>query len=172
MPTLGRVYDPEHPEPSLEYNAWWGAPTVPTYPLDPSLAPADFGGWTVGQVARKYGYSAGGTGFDLAELDEPLAWFQYVKVEYWDVEGLTPEIDAMADVAPLRLPDLDCDSDVDADDADRLDACRAGPAVMRYPGCERADLDADGDVDQSDFGLLQRCWTGPDVLLDWSCLEE
>jgi len=172
LPTLGRIYDPEHPEPAPENNEWWGAPTIPTYPADPALAPADFNGLTVAQIATKYGYSAGGTGFDLGTLVPPLEWIQYVKVEYSAAVGLSPEIDAFADVAPVVIPDLDCDSDVDGDDLDLFEACATGPAVGPVtPGCERSDFDQDGDVDHDDFGLLQRCMTGPGVLLDWDCMR-
>ena len=170
--TLGRIYDPENPEPSLENNQWWGAPTIPTYPLDPTLTPDDFNGLTVAEITKKYGYSAGGTGFDLSQLDPPLDWIQYVRVEYSPAVGLSPEIDAFVDVTPVVIPDLDCDSDVDGNDLDIFESCATGPDVVPpNPGCERSDFDQDGDVDQEDFGWLQRCMTGPDVLLDWDCMD-
>jgi len=168
-PTLGRVFDPSNPEPSLPGNQWWSAPTDPTYPLDPNLTAADFDGWTLEQVVRKYGYSAGGTGFDISVLG--LSWIQYVRIDNPVDSGVTPEIDAAVDVRPRVVPDLDCDSDVDDDDLQILDLCRTGPHVpVGSTECQRADLDQDGDVDQSDFGLWQRCRTGPDVLLDWNCM--
>lgn len=169
-PTLGRIYDPDNPEPSLLGNSWWGAETDATYPLDPMLNPADLTGLTVAQVARKYGYSAGGTGFDLADLPTYLPWIQYIKVEQQAGFG-TPEIDAFSDVAPRLGPDLDCDSDVDQDDITIFQSCETGPALGPIaPGCERADLDQDNDIDSDDFGVVQRCYTGPDELIDWSCL--
>ncbi len=181
-PTLGRIYDPENPDPALEANYWWGAPTVATYPVNPNLEPADFLGKTVAQMAIKFGYSAGGAGFDLGNLNPSLPWIQYVRVSYWSQEGMTPEIDAFAIVLPVRIPDFDCDSDVDGDDFEIFERCRTAPSIGP-PGkhcdpqvedcdpCLRADLDQDGDVDQEDFGYFQRCYSGPDVLFDWNCLD-
>lgn len=177
-PTLGRVYDPENADPSLPGNQWWGAPTDPTYPLDPNLIaplgpvpePTSFTTWTVATLAKKYGYSAGGTGFDLGQLG--LSWIRYVRVDNPSGSIPTPEIDAVSDVAARVSPDLDCDSDVDAGDIERFEECATGPGIgVLSPQCIRADFDSDGDVDQSDFGLLQRCMTGPDVLLDWDCVN-
>ncbi len=177
-PTLGRVYDPGNPEPSLPGNQWWGEPTDPTYPLDPSLRaplgpvpePTTFSSWTVANLAKKYGYSAGGTGFDIGQLGLP--WIRYVRFDNPVTSGRVPEIDAVADVAPRLVPDLDCDSDVDSADEVRFEDCATGPGVgIHNTECVRADFDQDGDVDQSDFGRLQRCMTGPDVLLDWGCTD-
>jgi hypothetical protein len=170
-PTLGRIYDPEHPEPSLPGNLWWGAPTDPTYPLNPNLSTADFQYKTVAEIARIYGYSAGGTGFDLSQLDPPMPWIQYVKVVQQPGYD-TPDLDAFADVRGFAFPDLDCDSDVDQDDIDAFEQCATGPEMpIQMPDCERSDFDRDGDVDQEDYGLLQRCRTGPDVLVDWDCIN-
>jgi len=99
-PTLGRVYDPLNPDVSIgSWNAWWGEPTDPTLPLDPALTAGDFAGWTVAEIAAAYGGSAGGTGFDLANVG--LDWIRYVRIENAELGG-TPEIDAVADVSPLR----------------------------------------------------------------------
>jgi len=168
-PTLGRVYDDVNPEPSLFGNLWWGAPTDATYPLNPNLTSSDFVGKTVAQVAKTYGYSAGGTGFDLADVG--LDWIQYVKVVQQPDYG-TPEIDAFSDVKAFAFPDLDCDSDVDNDDIAILEDCATGPAAgPPLPGCERADFDGDNDVDQSDFGILQVCFSGPNVLANRDCVN-
>ncbi len=185
-PTLGRIYDPAGPVSSLPGNQWWGQPTDPTYPLSPDLhaplgavpEPTTFSAWTLAGLAMKYGYSAGGTGFDLAALQNlpvgphGLRWFRYVRIDNPIGSGCVPEIDAVADVAPRLVPDLDCDSDVDGADVDRFEECASGPGVARLAQqCVRADFDQDGDVDQTDFGFLQRCITGPDVLLDWDCMN-
>ncbi len=170
-PTLGRIYDPPHYDPSLPRNGWWGRPTVPTYPLNPGLAPADFLGLSVAQVAREYGWSAGGTAFDLDDLDSPLPWFQYVRVSNPSGAGLTPEIDAFAAVCPMAFPDLDCDSDVDLDDRAVFEPCSLGSNVPVPGGCERSDFDQDGDVDQADFGIWQRCLSGTDELADFNCVS-
>ncbi len=171
-PTLGRVYDPDDPDPVLgAWNEWWGEPTCPLLPLNPGLGPADFVGKTVAEVARAYGHSAGGTGFDLADVG--LAWIRYVRIENPAGSGVTPEIDAMADVdAEAAPPDFDCDMDVDADDFGAFEACSTGPAMgPPAAGCERADLSGDGDVDQEDFGLFQRCNSGAGVPADPGCRQ-
>ncbi|MFA6186701.1 MAG: hypothetical protein WC770_05750 [Phycisphaerae bacterium] len=102
-PTLGRVYDPNHPDANIgSWNLWWSYPTNPTLPIDPSLAFESFDTKTVAQICQTYGYSAGGTGFDIGRLDLPvdqnsgLKWFQYVRIDS-SAEN-TPEIDAVSDV--------------------------------------------------------------------------
>jgi hypothetical protein len=169
-PTLGRIYDPAHYDPTLESNLWWGMPTIPTYPLNPTLTPTTLAGKTVAEYARKYGWSAGGTSYDLDDLSPPLPWIQYVRVAQQPGSGVTPEIDAFADVEAMSFPDLDCDSDVDQDDLALLQACASGPDIAAAPGCERADFDQDGDADQDDFAIWQRCFSGTDVLMDFSCV--
>jgi len=172
-PTLGRVYDMDNPDPTLGlWNQWWAQPTDPTWPLNPTLEPADFVGLTVTQICQAYAHeSAGGTGFDIAELG--LKWIQYVKIANPSGSGFTPEIDAFADVRPLASPaDLDCDGDVDIDDFGELQACSTGPAQgPPAAGCERADFDGDGDVDQTDFGGLQTCYTGTGTDADPDCMD-
>ncbi len=107
-PTLGRMWQPEAPDASLgEWNDWWGEATDPTWPLDPSITSTDFVGRTVADVARIYGRSAGGTGFDLSSLDLPMhperdmKWMQYIRIEAPSSPGGTPEIDAVAAVRPV-----------------------------------------------------------------------
>ena len=119
--------------------------------------------------AYKYGYCAGGTGFDLSDVG--LDWFQYIRIDNPVGSGMTPEVDAIAAVDPdAPPPDFDCDTDVDTDDLAFFENCATGPALgPPAPGCERADLDKDGDVDQDDFGILQRCFSGPDVRADPDC---
>lgn len=169
-PTLGRRYDPANPDPSLPDNQWWGEPTDPTYPLDPTLSAASFGGWTVAQIAVKYGCSAGGTGFDLASVGLP--WIQYVRIVNPEGSGSTPEIDAVARVVPRLVPDFDCDSDVDQEDLAFLMACSVGPGLgPPAPGCERTDLNQDGHVDMIDFAIWQRCRTGPDAIFNAACMD-
>jgi len=104
-PTLGRQFAPDQPVsiPGMA-NAWWGSPTDPTFPLDPSVDATDIAGKTVAQAARLFGESSGGTGFDIAPLALPqhpvegVKWFQFIRIER---NGLfNPEVDAVADVAP------------------------------------------------------------------------
>lgn len=107
-PTLGRQLDTDTPEASLgAWNGWWGAPTDPTFPLPPDLTATNLAGLTVEEIARLYGASAGGTGFDVSGLNLATnaagnKWFRYVKVEPRPGEG-DPEVDAISDVAPVSL---------------------------------------------------------------------
>jgi len=129
-PTLGRVYvtDPNEADPNaFDDNQFWGHPTDPTLPLDPNTSFADHTGKTLAQICQSlYGQSAGGTGFDLAQLpDLPvdpstgLKWMQYVKIQDLD-NGVTSEIDAVSDVTccgdwkhPFPVGDLNGDCCVD-----------------------------------------------------------
>lgn len=153
-PTLGRLYDPKNHDRSLgDWNEWWGAPTDPTVPLDPTWAPADLMGRTVAEAALLYGGSAGGTGFDLAALG--LEWIQYVRIE--NDRSFVPEIDAVADVAPSSdapsgNPDLTGNGVVNASDLALL-LGSWGPCA-----CCPADLNFDGVINASDLALLLGAW--------------
>jgi hypothetical protein len=97
-PTLGRVFDPENPDIEVgTFNQWWGAPTDPTRPLDPGITASSLEGKTIAEVAQLYAGSAGGSGFDIGLLG--LDWIQYVRVENAAGSGMTPDVDAFADVA-------------------------------------------------------------------------
>ena len=116
MPTLGRVYDRVNPDPSLfTGNLWWGGRTNPLFPVDPSVTFASCAGLTLGEICRRYNGSAGGTGYDISRFDLPKdekgrKWFKYVRISSMDSgevddDGYAvwtqPEIDAVADVAPV-----------------------------------------------------------------------
>ena len=117
MPTLGYLYDPEHPDPGLfGGNAYWGLPAHATRPVKPSVGFDDFAGLTLAQACQAYNGSAGGTGYDLSELwDLPenadgRKWIRYVRIsclyseepnEDGDYGYTLPEVDAIADVAPV-----------------------------------------------------------------------
>lgn len=97
-PTLGRVYDAAHVDGALGgWNQWWGQPTDPTVPLDPSWTAGVFTGATLKGMAQAYGISAGGVSFDLSTLG--LTSIQYVKIENPAGSGGTVSIDAVADVS-------------------------------------------------------------------------
>ncbi len=163
-PTLGRVLR----TPIAPNTSWWAEPTDPLLPFNPNLPTSAFGGLSLADACRKYGHSAGGTGFDLSLVG--LEWFQYVKFEQSGTWDVTPEIDAVSDVRPIAFPDFDCDTDVDNDDFEKFQACATGPGLGPVaPGCERADLDNDNDVDQVDFGIFQRCISGPDNMAEPNC---
>ena len=115
-PTLGHVYDPSNVDTNLyEGNLWWGAKTDATYPVDPSIDFSDCAGLTLAQLCQRYNGSAGGTGFDLADTGLPAdaahggrKWFRYVRISCIEVDGEEgdfgfnePEVDAVADVAPV-----------------------------------------------------------------------
>lgn len=97
-PTLGRVYDPCLP-------AWWGEPTDPTLPLDPAVLEQDLRNTTLAEICLLYGKSAGGTALDISMFDLPVdpqtgrKWIQYIRFDNPRDFGVTPEIDAVADVA-------------------------------------------------------------------------
>lgn len=114
MPTLGYLYDPAAPDTGLfNGNLYWGHAARATRPVNPACSFSSFSGLNLAQVCQRYDGSAGGTGFDLAELPLPengngVKWIRYVRiscVEESNDEGdfgyNVPEIDAVADVAPV-----------------------------------------------------------------------
>lgn len=114
MPTLGYLYDPAAPDTGLfNGNLYWGRAARATRPVNPACDFSSFSGLNLAQVCQRYDGSAGGTGFDLAELPLPengngVKWIRYVRiscVEESNDEGdfgyNVPEIDAVADVAPV-----------------------------------------------------------------------
>lgn len=85
----------------------WGKELDWTKPVDPDLDPAeDFAGLSVAEVIELYDGSAGGTGYDLADLYDlygvDLDWIRYIRVESNGTS--VPEIDGFADVAAVPLP--------------------------------------------------------------------
>ena len=114
MPTLARVYEPANPDTSVyDGNAFWGKPTNPCFPVDPSITMEDCLGLTFAEICQRYNGSAGGRGFDISALDLPVnaqgrKWFRYVRISSAELENedgdtlpTTPEVDAVADVAPV-----------------------------------------------------------------------
>ena len=114
MPTLGYLYDPAAPDTGLfNGNLYWGRAARATRPVNPACSFSSFSGLNLAQVCQRYDGSAGGTGFDLAELPLPengngVKWIRYVRiscVEESNDEGdfgyNVPEVDAVADVAPV-----------------------------------------------------------------------
>ena len=120
-PTLGHRYDPDNVDTNLYVgNLWWGAKTDATFPVDPHIDFADCAGLTLAELCQRYNGSAGGAGYDLADIEDlPVnahgrKWFRYVKIscawgekldpETGEYEGdfgfSQPEVDAVADVRP------------------------------------------------------------------------
>jgi len=161
-PTLGRVYDPNNPDTSIGlWNLWWGWPTDPTLPLDPALTAADMAGMTVAGTAQAYGCSAGGGGFDLAEPG--MDWIEYVRIE--GNEDVTPEIDAVADVAccgdykhPSPVGDIDTDCKVGYEDLALL--CQYWLVEITGPQdpAKDADVYEDNIINFRDLSLVSENW--------------
>ena len=123
LPTLGYLYEPDRADFNLfAGNLYWGRAAQATRPVDPSVGFAQFKGLTLAQVCQAYNGSAGGTGYDLKDVDLPTQadrhdgrkWFRYVRLSsrYVDDNGegdsgyTAPEIDAVADVAPVSPYEL------------------------------------------------------------------
>ncbi len=77
-------------------------PTDFLKPVDPSIQVGDFAGLTFAEVVAIYDGSGGGVPVDLTGTG--LAWIQYVRVRDPFDDGLGPEVDAFADVAPIPEP--------------------------------------------------------------------
>jgi len=161
-PTLGRVYDPNNPDTSIgQWNLWWGGPTDPTLPLDPTLTAAQIAGMTVAGAAQTYGCSAGGGGFDLAESG--MDWIEYIRIE--GNENVTPEIDAVADVVccgdykhPFPIGDIDTDCRVGYEDLALL--CQYWLVEISGPQdpAKAADVYEDNIINFQDLSLVSRNW--------------
>ncbi len=119
FPTLGFVYDAENPDTSLfSENQWWGKRTDACLPVDPRVTWENASGLSLGEIARRFNGSAGGTGFDLANADglpvdeKGRKWFRYVRISNMEDsngrtgEATAPEVDAVADVAPVSDHEL------------------------------------------------------------------
>ena len=108
-PTLGFRYDPDHPSETLfgDYavtNKWWGSPSDATRPVDPAFSLAGCQGLSLAEICRLYDGSAGGTGFDISNLDLPRdargrKFIRFVRIVSKDPSDEI-SIDAVADVAP------------------------------------------------------------------------
>ena len=168
-PTLGRVYDPNNANQSIgQWNQWWGDPTDPTLPIDPNITSHDLLGLTVAEAAQLYGDSAGGTGFDLADVG--LNWMLYVKVTGNDY--VTAEIDSIADVAacgdrkhPFPAGDLNQDCKVNVDDISLLAQnwlreCQGDETYL-----EVGDVHEDCSIDMLDFAVVASTWLD----CSWEC---
>ena len=121
-------------------------------PVDPTWTVGDLAGLDHAALLDVYDGSGGGTGIDLGALG--LASIRYVRIEGPTSIGFSPEIDAVADVAPLEpTADLDNSGAVDASDLSLLLASW-GTIAPAY------DLDADGVIGAGDLALLLGAWNG------------
>ena len=151
----GPYGDSAFPTNAFEWNGdanGWGDELDWLKPVDPNLSVSDFDGLSAAEAIELYDGSAGGTGFDLKDLDpnayaalalDPNTgrkWIQYIKVEYLaggDYEG---DIDGFSDVA----------------------GC--GDYQHPYP---QGDINGDCRVDFVDFAILAQDWL---VGSDWDDL--
>jgi hypothetical protein len=162
-PTQGREYvtDSADADPALgAWNLWWGGLADPTVPIDPNLALADVTGMRMDQfLLDRYGHSAGGTGFDLKETG--FTSIRYIKIQSTFFRS---EIDAVADVAPMRCGypfdvfpygDIDQDCIVGMSDV----ALMARKWLDAVENTDSVNL-ADGDdlINQDDLSILAQFW--------------
>ena len=178
-PTLGRVYDPNNPDPcAFPGNLYWGYPTNPTLPIEPNLSVSDFEGRSVAEICNLYyGNSAGGTGFDISRFDLPvdesgLKWIQYVRVYNPRDKGATPEIDAIADAAccgdykhPYPNGDISEDCNVGYEDLELLSSYWLAEIIDQNDPAVIADIYEDDIVNFRDWGFMvdnwgERSWYG------------
>jgi len=128
----------------------WGDELDWLKPVDPNLNISSFDGLSVADAIDLYDGSAGGTGFDLKDLDpnayaalaiDPNTeqkWIQYIKVDYLPGSDYTGEIDGFSDVA----------------------GC--GDYQHPYP---RGDINADCRVNMMDMAILAENWMD----CTWNC---
>jgi hypothetical protein len=120
-------------------------------PVDPSIALDSCVGLDYGSLVSLYDGSGGGTGIDIGALG--LARVRFVRITGPSTLGTSPEIDAVADVAPVAVRgDLDGDGVVGATDLAALLAAWGS-------GTPAADLDGDGFVGATDLAALLAAWT-------------
>lgn len=182
-PTFGRVYNPNDPNTSIgSWNLWWSNPTNPTIPLDPNLGPGDFSGNTVAYMSEVYGQSAGGTGFDIKDLDpnayaslsvDPKTgckWIQYVCII--GNNDVTPEIDAVSDVSccgdykhPFPVGDINQDCRVDYLDMNLLSDYWLVQIIEPDGPAYIADIYEDDIINLHDLSLITKNW----FKCTWNC---
>lgn len=121
-------------------------------PVDPTITIGDLVGLPYEELVARYDGSGGGTGIDIGALG--LAEIRFVRFDGPIASGFSPEIDAVADVAPLAPgADLDGDGVVGAADLAAL--------LARWGTADAAgDLDADGVVGASDLAAMLAAWGG------------
>lgn len=121
-----------------------------TRPVDPALLPDGLVGRSWQEVLDAYAGSGGGTGIDIGAVG--LSAVRYVRITGPAAFGVSPEIDALADVAPIApSADLDLDGSVGASDLAVLLGAWGTPG----PG----DFDASGVVEAGDLAILLGSWS-------------
>jgi hypothetical protein len=121
-------------------------------PMDPTITLGDCVGLPYEGLLALYDGSGGGTGIDLGALG--LERIRYVRIDGPTAFGSSPEIDAVADVAPVAIPgDLDLDGDVGSSDLGILLTLWGTSDIL-------ADIDGNGVVGSEDLGVLLTNWGG------------
>lgn len=121
-------------------------------PVDPSFTMADLVGLDHAQLIEIYDGSGGGAGIDIGALG--LSSIRFVRISGPATSGFSPEIDAVADVAPTPpSADFDNDGSVGASDLAALLAAWGSASP-------REDLDRDGSVGAGDLSTLLALWGG------------
>ena len=162
----------------------WGQEIDWLKPVDPNLSISDFDGLSAADAIDIYDGSAGGTGFDLKDLDpndyEALTvdpnsgrkWIQYIKVEFLPGGSYAGEIDGFADVAGCgdyrhHFPagDISKDCRVGYEDLELL--CRYWLIEISGPDDPAvvADVYEDGIVDFYDWAFIGTNW----LECTWEC---
>jgi len=119
-------------------------------PVDPATTLGDIVGLDHASLIERYDGSGGGAGVDLATLG--LASIRFVRIDGPSSAGFSPEIDAVADVAPADpSADIDRDGAVDASDLSLLLAAWGTRDSA-------ADLDLDGSIGAGDLSILLGAW--------------
>lgn len=153
----------------------WGAELNWLKPVNPALNTSDFIGYSVADAIEFYDGSAGGTGFDLKDLDpndyaalavDPNTgrkWIQYIKVEYLPDGDYEGEIDGFSDVAgggdyQHPVGDLNIDDKVDYSDLAILGDYWLCNITSYKDAGVIADLNEDGVVNFRDFAVLAKNW--------------
>ncbi|MCH7808512.1 MAG: hypothetical protein IIB60_04750 [Planctomycetes bacterium] len=140
---------------------------------DPLMAPEEF--YTVPDDPRSTGItggSGGGDAFDIAWAIDPatgvpanLPGFDVIRITNGVnvvsfLGEVSPEIDAVSDVAPDPFGDHDDDGDIDLKDVAATQNC-FDPIGPSGEACRRLDRDGDDRIDWSDAGAQIARMTGP-----------
>lgn len=179
-PTIGRIYtdDPNQAAPNLgQWNQWWAEPTNPTMPVDPNLWFDSFVGYSVAQICQVYGDSAGGTGYDINNLDLPIdsttgkKWFMYIRIDDKQ-NGGNADIDAVSDVSscgdwkhPYPAGDITKNCKVDLVDFAVLANYWMTEIKELNSPADTADLEDDNYIDFDDLIILTDSWLN----CSWDC---
>lgn len=124
-----------------------------TRPVSPALSIGDFDGLNYSQVLAHYRGAGGGAGIDVGALG--LSEISYVRISNAQGAFDSPEIDAVADVAPRKIGDCNGNGVIDVTDLFDLLA-HWGPAAPAGWHCE---FTGDDVIDVNDLFALLANWS-------------